>query len=142
MVQCPKQSHHKKPNMGFLGPEESGKVFSSVRPYMNETTSVTSIYLISIFIVEEGSYIFQSLCNCAPYLGQMTAPIAATSTAALIHLGAAIWCINFSQTFPSQDITDINGASCCVEKQIIVILNQFNKLKAMYDYFIQKSKKN
>lgn len=39
-----------------------------VGPYMNKTMSITSIDLVPVFIIKEGSYVLQSLCNRAPYL--------------------------------------------------------------------------
>lgn len=34
-----------------------------VGPYMNITMSITSIDLVPVFIIKEGSYVLQSLCN-------------------------------------------------------------------------------
>jgi hypothetical protein len=41
----------------------------SVGPHMNQAMPVTSIYLIPFFIIEKGSNVFQSLCNCASHPG-------------------------------------------------------------------------
>jgi len=49
---------------GVLGPGSQKKHEKSlVRPYMKKTMSVTSINLISIFIIKEGSDVLQSLCH-------------------------------------------------------------------------------
>lgn len=106
-----------------------------VGPYMNKTMSITSIDLVPVFIIKEGSYVFQSLCNWAPYLRWISV-FAAASTTAIVHLGDAICSINFCHTFPCQDVAHIDGTGCGNKK--IMMLNQFHKLKCLW--FLQNNK--
>ncbi|MCI24414.1 hypothetical protein A2U01_0045597, partial [Trifolium medium] len=42
-----------------------------VRPDMNQTMPVACIDLVTIFVVEKSSNVFQGFCDCAPYSGAL-----------------------------------------------------------------------
>lgn len=76
---------------------------------------IASINLITIFIVEQSSNIFQGFCNRAPNSGGMamllpvaTATAIITTATTFIFCREAIACSYFSKAFSSQDIADID----------------------------------
>lgn len=92
----------------------------SIRPYMNKPMCVSSVDLVAVFIIEKRCNVFQSLWNSGSYLGGslqlLWADNRPNTTAAFINLGTATCCINFSQTFPSQNTANVNRSSCIRKK--------------------------
>lgn len=89
----------------------------SVRPYMDQPKTVSSIDLIVLFIIEKGSDIFQGFCNCAPNSGSLDTLLSVatsatmlitTGTATAINCGTAVGCFYFSKAFACQDVADID----------------------------------
>lgn len=97
---------------------ETRQQTTSVSPYMDKAEPIASVYLVAIFIVEESSDVFQSICNSASYSRSLDmlprvanfAPTTRTS-AAIIH-ERTIGCFYFCKALPCQDIADIDRTSC------------------------------
>lgn len=92
---------------------------TSARPYMNQTMPIASVNLISFFIIEKGSYVFQCLCDSVSHqVRAILVPWGAITTIAPINFNIAIARIYFSQALPGQDIADIYGTSCIILKTV------------------------
>lgn len=100
---------------------ERGFSRPSVRPYMDQPKTVSSIDLIVLFVIEKGGDIFQGFCNCASSSGSLDTLLSvATSATMPVTIGTAtaiIWstsfgCFYFSEAFACQNVADIDRSRC------------------------------